>query len=422
MTFAYKPKLFLYLFFIFALFTTGVVIFERTREVKFKTDTLKEKLDAYIEIIHTHLSENGSENLDKLIKLFPDNIRTTLICKNGHVSYDNAISEIASLENHFKRPEIVGAKKNGNGMNIRVSHSNNIKYLYYAKKINDDYIRVALPYNIQTQNFLKADNLFLYFIVALFLSMLLLIHLVTESYGKSLKQFRDHKYRQEITGNIAHELRTPVTSIRGYLETVLEKDLDTEKEHYFIKQAFNQTVVLSELIRDMSLITKIEEAPNSFQLTSVSINDLLKALKTDLHVALQEKEIEMEWDIPENLIVYGNHNLLYSIFRNLTDNVICYAGENVHIQILGFYDKHFCHFSFSDNGIGISDEKHLDRLFERFYRIGEGRTRESGGSGLGLSIVKNAVAFHNGSIRARNKDNGGLEFLFSLKKELNSLK
>jgi signal transduction histidine kinase len=134
---------------------------------------------------------------------------------------------------------------------------------------------------------------------------------------------------------------------------------------------------------------------------------------------LKEKGMEMEWDLPENLVVYGNQNLLYSIFRNLMDNVICYAGENIHIQILGFQDKQYCHFSFSDDGVGISNEKHLDRLFERFYRIGEGRTRESGGSGLGLSIVKNAVLFHKGHIRARNKENGGLEFLFSLKKDLN---
>jgi signal transduction histidine kinase len=177
-------------------------------------------------------------------------------------------------------------------------------------------------------------------------------------------------------------------------------------------------VVLSDLIRDMSLITKIEEAPSAFQLSSVCINELLKGLKTDLQVVMQEKGIEMEWDMPENLVIYGNHNLLYSIFRNLTDNVISYAGEHVHIQILGFQDTQYYHFSFSDDGIGISDEKHLDRLFERFYRIGEGRTRESGGSGLGLSIVKNAVLFHKGSIRARNKENGGLEFLFSLKKEI----
>ena len=416
MKLSFKQKLFFYIFFIFTLFTVGVVIFERTREVKFKTETLKEKLDAYSQIIQNKISENRLQPLDSIINLFPENLRITVIDKNGIVHYDNAIENIETLENHFKRPEIMEAKKYGDGMNIRVSQSNRIEYLYYAKKINEYYIRVALPYNIQTQNFLKADNWFLYFIIALFFAILVLIHLVVESFGKSVKQFKDHQYRQEITGNIAHELRTPVTSIRGYLETVLEKQLDEEKEQYFIKQAHNQTIVLSELIRDMSLITKMEDAPGAFQMSDVCLNDLLKELKADLQLTLQEKGIKMEWDIPENLIIFGNHNLLYSIFRNLTDNVIHYAGDNVRIMILGNLDKNYIHFSFSDTGVGI-DEKHLERLFERFYRIGEGRTRESGGSGLGLSIVKNAVAFHQGSIRVRNKESGGLEFLFSLKQK-----
>ena len=418
MKLGYKQKLFFYLFLIFALFTVGVVIFEQNREHKVKTNALLEKLDVYTEIIHSKLSENSAQNLDSLVQFFPENIRVTIINKNGYVLYDNVIKQLSTLDNHFNRPEVLDAKENGKGINVRISATNNIEYLYYAKKMYDYYIRVALPYNIQVQKFIKADNLFMYFIIALFLAMILLIHLVTESFGKSVKHFKDHQYRQEITGNVAHELRTPVTSIRGYLETLLVKQLDAEKVQYFINQAYNQTLVLSDLIRDMSLISKIEEAPHAFQLTSVCINDILHDLKTDLHVALEEKRIEMEWDLPENLFIYGNQNLIYSIFRNLTDNVISYAGEGVHIQISCFYDKQYCHFSFSDNGCGISDEKHLDRLFERFYRVTEGRTRETGGSGLGLSIVKNAVAFHHGSIRVRSKETGGLEFLFGLKKDI----
>ena len=415
MILGYKQKLFAYIFCIFLIFTVGVLIFEQTREVKFKTDALKDKLDAYTEILHAELSDSLSQNLDRLLTLFPENMRITLIDKEGFVRYDNAIAFIANMENHKNRPEIIDAGRAGTGINIRLSKTNNTEYLYYAKKYNNYYIRVALPYNIQTQDFLKTNNWFLYFIAALFLTMLFLIHKVIDSFGKAVKEFKDHKYRQEITGNIAHELRTPVTSIRGYLETVLEKNLEPDKAHYFIHQAFNQTIVLSELIQDMSLITKIEEAPATFQLTLVCINDLLKELKTDLQLILQEKKIEMEWDIPENLIIHGNQNLLYSIFRNLTDNVINYAGENVNILITCNRDKHFCHFTFSDNGVGIPDASHLDRIFERFYRINEGRTRDSGGSGLGLSIVKNAVTFHKGSIRARNRENGGLEFLFSLR-------
>ena len=415
MKFTYKQKLFLYLLLIFALFTLCVIVFEQKREVKFKTNELQEKLTVYTDLIQAQLSDNEFNNLDALIKTFPDVIRITIIDEKGNVRYDNVISNISSLENHNNRPEILQARENGTGINIRTSQSNKNAYFYYAKKFNKYFIRAALPYNIQTQNFLKSDNLFLYFIIVLFFAMLLFIHKVIESFGKSVEQFKDHQYRQEITGNIAHELRTPVTGIRGYLETVLEKPLDKEKERYFIKQAYNQTVILSELIRDMSLITKIEEAPSSFQLTQVNINDLLIGLKNDLQIIMQEKGIEMEWIIAENLTIFGNTNLIYSIFRNLTDNVINYAGDNVLIQITGFQDKHYCHFSFSDNGVGITDEKHLSRLFERFYRIGEGRTRELGGSGLGLSIVKNAVIFHKGNICAKNKDTGGLEFIFTLK-------
>jgi len=284
--------------------------------------------------------------------------------------------------------------------------------LNYKPKL---FFYILLIFALFTTGIIFANHLTLYFTIALFLVMLFIFHLVIESFGKSIKQFRDHKYRQEITGNIAHELRTPVTSIRGYLETVLETQLDPEKEHYFINQAYNQTIVLSELIRDMGLITKMEDAPSKFQLTPVCINQLLIELKTDLQLVLQEKNIEMVWDIPEDLIIQGNQNLLYSIFRNLTDNALRYAGEHIKIEITGNQDKQYCYFSFSDNGVGILDETHLERLFERFYRINEGRTRDSGGSGLGLSIVKNAILFHKGFICAKNREGGGLEFQFSLK-------
>jgi signal transduction histidine kinase len=167
----------------------------------------------------------------------------------------------------------------------------------------------------------------------------------------------------------------------------------------------------------MSLITKIEDAPQSFRLEPVVIGDLLQHLKEDLAIALQEKNITMEWNIPADIVVTGNWNLLYSIFRNLTDNVIRYAGTNVNIQIhKQSEDKKFYYFSYSDNGVGIPDEHHLSRLFERFYRIDEGRARNTGGSGLGLSIVKNAVAFHKGTIHVKNRTGGGLEFFFKLPK------
>lgn len=161
----------------------------------------------------------------------------------------------------------------------------------------------------------------------------------------------------------------------------------------------------------------MEEAPDKFALAKINIGELLRKIKEDVGIQLNTKHIEMEWQLPGDLEFTGNENLLYSLFKNLVENSIRYAGENIAIHIDVYNeDADFYYFSFYDTGIGISDESHLNRIFERFFRINEGRSRDTGGTGLGLSIVKNAVLFHKGKITAKNRKEGGLEFLFSLKK------
>ena len=133
---------------------------------------------------------------------------------------------------------------------------------------------------------------------------------------------------------------------------------------------------------------------------------------------LEEKQITASNFLPHGLTVSGNASLLYSIFRNLTDNAIAYAGEGITITVNCYKeDPKYYYFSFADNGIGISEE-HINRIFERFYRVDKGRSRKVGGTGLGLSIVKNGVNFHKGQILAKNRPEGGLEFLFTLKKRV----
>jgi len=563
MKLTYRKKIFISFVLIFLLFTVGIILFEYSREKKSRTGALIEKLDVYIEVANSILIQKG--NLDNIDFIFPSNLRLTLIDLQGNVIYDNVIKEINSMENHFTRPEIMLAQKNKTGSEIRKSSSNRQLYIYYAKQFDNHYIRVALPYNVQVQNLLKPDSIFIYFIIGLFVIILIIIHYASGIFGNSIRKLKDfsntgeqvtdfpddelgeigkkiaekykqlneskktitferekllqhvhsseegicffsadksvefynglfiqylntiideagadpstifksidfenvnmflsdnnieNKYfetkiekqakifavrvnifenssfeivinnitnkektrilKQEMTGNITHELRTPITGLRGCLETILYKNLDTEKKQYFIEKAYNQALALSELIQDMSLLTKIEDAQQSFRFEPVNITKMLTDLKKEMENLLHEKNMKMEIKMPDNLNIYGNLNLLYAIFRNLTDNAIRYAGNDTTISVYLYKeDNDFHYFSYFDTGTGITEERHLNRLFERFYRISEGRTRETGGTGLGLSIVKNAVLFHKGTIIAKNRVNGGLEFLFTLKK------
>ena len=223
--------------------------------------------------------------------------------------------------------------------------------------------------------------------------------------------------KQEMTNNIAHELKTPVSSIRGYIETLLEQqNIAPDKQRFFLERTYSQVVRLSDLIRDIALITKTEEAAEMFEKEQVNIHTTLQEAITDLHEPIVSHGITVKNSVDPAISIEGNKTLVYAIFRNLIENTINYAGENISIGINNYTeDNEFYYFSYYDTGRGI-DENHLNRIFERFYRVCEGRSRQSGGSGLGLSIVKNAVLFHKGEISAKNRKDGGLEFLFSLRK------
>jgi two-component system OmpR family sensor kinase/two-component system phosphate regulon sensor histidine kinase PhoR len=227
--------------------------------------------------------------------------------------------------------------------------------------------------------------------------------------------------KQQLTDNIAHELKTPVSSIRGFLEILVNRKIETQKQNEFIRKAYAQSCRLTDLIEDISLLTKIEESSGFYKIEKINLYQIISDVVDDLHLKIIEHTVSINVKIPETLELNANATLLYSVFRNLLDNTIAYAGNNLTVTVEKYTeDAQFCYFSFSDNGIGVP-EQDLSRLFERFYRVDKGRDRKSGGTGLGLAIVKNAVLFHKGEISIKNRNEGGLEFLFSLNKNLETI-
>ena len=571
---SYKQRIFLYFSIIIAVFTTGIILFEQHQIKKEREQGFERMLNNNVEIIHYYLHDNALNSREdmpqvtRILRYMPKELRLTIIDWQGNVLFDNRIHS-EKMENHLHRPEIQQALLHGVGTNARLSSSNHIKYLYYARKYEDGYfVRVALPYDMELASFLNSKNSFVYFIVLFFIVSVLMMMYFANRFSKSIKELRsfsqnlkngipdmpefkftddevgavssdivenynllqenrkklamerekllqhfqyseegiaifsaikhpiyanshflqffnmiidkpvlevesvfsdpnfedfvtfidspsraENMYtrriekngkqfnvrvivfdddsfelyisditksektrllKQEMTNNIAHELRTPVTSIRGYLETIQSlSDEDVKRRNNFLERAYAQTIRLSELIQDISMLTKIEEASDRFQKERVSMYPLLEELGADLAHKFKEKRIRYHVYVNNDVIIYGSRTLLYSIFRNLAENTIAYAGENIDVVIRCYSDGEGAYyFEYYDTGVGV-EEKHMVRIFERFYRINEGRTRNTGGSGLGLSIVKNAVLFHKGSIVAKNRPEGGLLFLIT---------
>ena len=577
----FDQRLFLYFFTIFLVFSVVVTVFQYQREKQFSTDKLESSLSEYNKIIVRDIYHNGYSfsSLDSLVKMFPNNsLRVTVMNPSGNVLFDSYVGPDQHLQNHFYRPEIQKALKYGSGSAIRHSASTNQEYYYVANKFDNFFVRSALPYNIDLISVLKANPLFMYFMVTLFLITVFSLLIISTQIGKSISQLRDfalqaendnvlqkehhftndelgeisasivdvykklrrtsndlykereklyqhlqisqeglaifssdkkeilsnnhflqffdiisdpplvssnevfaipeiaeitafinknlneedkntkmqreslkvnknghsfvircivfqdnnfeisinditqqeqeNQLKRQLTQNISHELKTPVSSIQGYMETIIANpDLDTEKLRFFIDRSYHQSIRLTQLLQDISLLSKIDEAANLFERETVYVNEIISDVLDDVSVEMGKKNVEIEHNFDQIIILKGNRSLLYSIFRNLIDNSLAYAGENFKIGIQCYRedDENFF-FSYYDTGVGVPVE-HLPRLFDRFYRVDQGRSRKMGGTGLGLSIVKNAILFHHGKITARNRPEGGLEFLFNLLKE-----
>ncbi len=228
---------------------------------------------------------------------------------------------------------------------------------------------------------------------------------------------KENQMRRELTQNIAHELKTPVASILGYSETILNSpEMDDATVRRFISRTHDQARRLTSLLQDISTLNRMDYARDVLAMERIDVSQLFAEIVHETSLTFAQREMTLNNCLPQNVIVRGNMSLIYSVLRNLVDNSLNYAGRGAVVEVSATETSTHWMFTFADNGVGIP-EKDMPRIFERFYRVDKGRSRSLGGTGLGLAIVKNAVQLHGGTITVSRPESGGLEFRFSLKKQ-----
>ncbi len=224
------------------------------------------------------------------------------------------------------------------------------------------------------------------------------------------------RFRREFIGNLAHELRTPIFSIQGYILTLLEGGLEDAKVNRdFLERASNGVDRLIRIVEDMDLITQLESGVMTMEVERMDLNAAVNEGIGSLELKAREKRVTLRNELDEEVLVRADHDRLLQVFINLFNNAVNYGSEGGWCSVRSFDVGDRVLVEVSDNGIGIAEE-HLPRLFERFYRVGKSRARNEGGSGLGLAIVKHIVEAHGGTITVKSAEGKGTTFGFTLPK------
>lgn len=222
--------------------------------------------------------------------------------------------------------------------------------------------------------------------------------------------------RQEFVANVSHELRTPLTSIKGFSETLLNGNLgDQQLLERFLSIINNETDRMIVLINDLLDLSRIESGKQAFNKAPVDMKKVFDDTVLMLQSKAEAKEITLQNNIYSPVIVEGDEKLLKQVALNLVDNGVKYTPEGGKVWIEAEQGLDSVEFIVCDNGLGIASE-HLDRIFERFYRVDKGRARHMGGTGLGLAITKHIIDKHKGTIAVESRVGKGTKIRLTLKK------
>ncbi len=470
---SYQRRLFGIALFTSALISAMFLLFMHSREKYYKS----ELLDAHLQDINWFVAMDLRDSIppsEIFLRHHIEGLRLTLIDTLGRVTFDSEIENLCAAENHAKRHEVQQALRKGRGYaHRRLSSINEKEYFYSALKDQGVIIRTAMPYDWPLIETLKVDSSYLIYLLPLLPIILLLCYVATRSLSRNIIRLKrlsqrldrgeeihdmvgqepftndelgliynnlillydrlqqakadaEREYniarheeqekdriKRELTNNINHELKTPVSVIRGYIESILHNpEMEPSVREGFLRRSYEQIERLTGLLADVSMLTRVSEAPQQVLREPLDLRGIID----DLLAELSEEELnkmQLRIDLPEQLPLEGNAQLLQSIFTNLLRNALAYSsGTELSIRLIDQQAEGY-RFEVADNGTGV-EEHHLEHLFERFYRIDKGRSRKLGGTGLGLAIVKHAVQFHGGTIEARNREGGGLLFDFTL--------
>ncbi|MGN0221540.1 MAG: sensor histidine kinase [Prevotella sp.] len=456
---------------LFILFSVFFIVFQQAREKEYKREMIDTRLQSFNQALYNELQHEGTVDAGTLHettfeafvnKHRPEYCRVTIITFDGKVVYDNERKDYANIVNHSNRKEITEALQQGHGTDISRSSSTLSGAFFYsatAFQAEKYIIRSALPYNDSLAKSLQADQHFIWITLLVIAVLSMVLYRFTHPLGKNISALKafarradanenlepedlaaftndelgeisehiiklymrlqhtkeeQNRLKRELTQNIAHELKTPVAGIRGYLETILtHPDITDTMRQQFLERSYAQSQRLSSLLADISTLNRMDDAPDMMPFEDVDISVTVKQIASETALQFESHSMTFVNRLPDNIHLKGNPSMIYSIFRNLTDNALAYAGDGTTVTLSMERRKDRMHFTFSDNGVGIPTE-HQKRIFERFYRVDKGRSRKMGGTGLGLAIVKNAVLLHGGSISVHNNSTGGACFEFTL--------
>ncbi len=238
---------------------------------------------------------------------------------------------------------------------------------------------------------------------------------ITETEIDNLKELEE--YRKDFLGNISHELKTPIFSIQGYIHTLLDGGLEDNKVNvHFLTRAADNVERLITIVEDLEAISNLEGGIDQLELKVFDLKDFISEIVQDLDLQAKNSEIKLKMNEKmSNYRVRGDKEKLRQVFNNLILNSIKYGSPGGTTKIDVFDLDAYLLVEVSDDGIGI-EEKHLNHLFDRFYRVDKSRSRDVGGSGLGLSIVKHIVEAHKQTINVRSTYGKGSTFGFTIEK------